>query len=123
MIVGWGMDSGYNGVHHALLSIEKSNVSAVVIMGISQAWQKVNFRRNAPWEGRVYNQLFCLDNIMRFFASNAFLRACSMSNRQSEKSAGRGQISLALQRQYRDIDQKAGEIGTAQVILQLSIRY
>jgi hypothetical protein len=46
-----------------------------------------------------------------------------MSNRQSEKSAGRGQISPPLQRQHRDIDQKAGEIGTTQVILQLSIRY
>jgi hypothetical protein len=32
--------------------------------------------------------------------------------------AERGQILPDLQRQYRDIDQKAGEIGTAQAFLQ-----
>ncbi|MDO8176833.1 MAG: hypothetical protein Q7T62_01180, partial [Undibacterium sp.] len=36
----------------------------------------------------------------------------------SEKSAGRGQISSDLQRQYLDIDQKADGICTVQVILQ-----
>ena len=37
---------------------------------------------------------------------------------RSEKSAGRGQISPGLQRQYQDIGQKAVEICTVQVILQ-----
>ena len=37
---------------------------------------------------------------------------------RSEKSAGRGQILSDLQRQYLDIDQKADEICTVQVILQ-----
>jgi hypothetical protein len=40
---------------------------------------------------------------------------------RSEKSVERGQILPDLQRQYRDIDQKAGEIGAAQVILQPTI--
>jgi len=40
---------------------------------------------------------------------------------RSEKSAKRGKILPDLQRQYRDIDQKAGEICTAQVNLQPAI--
>jgi len=40
---------------------------------------------------------------------------------QSEKSAEQGQILPDLQRQYRVIDQKAGEICNAQVILQPTI--
>ena len=37
-------------------------------------------------------------------------RSLSDLSRWSEKSAERGQILPDLQRQYRDIDQKAGEI-------------
>jgi len=40
---------------------------------------------------------------------------------RSEKSAQRGQILPDLLRQYQDIDQKAGEICAAQVILQPAI--
>ena len=40
---------------------------------------------------------------------------------RSEKSAERGQILPDLPCQYRDIDQKAGEICTTQVILQPTI--
>ena len=49
---------------------------------------------------------------------NLVPRSLSDLSRWSEKSAERGQILPDLQRQYRDIDQKAGEIGTVQVILQ-----
>ena len=45
----------------------------------------------------------------------------SETGRRCEKSAERGQILRDLQRQYRDIDQKAREIWPAQVILQPTI--
>ena len=45
-------------------------------------------------------------------------KSLSDLSRWSEKSAERGQILPDLQGQYQDIDHKAGEIGTGQMILQ-----
>jgi len=60
---------------------------------------------------------------MKFFAARETGRASSLSDFgcRGEKSAERGQILPDLLRQYRDIDQKAGEICAAQVILQPTI--
>ena len=60
-----------------------------------------------------------------FAADDPCLRQAASSllqiGRRCEKSAGRGQILRDLQRQYRDIDQKAREIWPVQAILQPTI--
>ena len=67
------------------------------------------------------------DNVLAEYALRGIDKpigiASSLSEigRRCEKSAGRGQILRDLQRQYRDIDQKAREIWPVQAILQPTI--
>jgi hypothetical protein len=52
------------------------------------------------------------------FSQSANASSLSDLGNRSEKFAATGQILPTLQRQYRDIDQKGGEIWTEQRILQ-----